>query len=577
MIDLKEWVEKKCFSEKPWLILGKGPTFAKLKEIDLNEYNTFSLNHVVREQKVNVAHIIDIDVVEACAEHLRTNCDWLIMPRRPHVSCRPSEILTLEDWKSSIPVLRDLDEAGRLVCYDLSLGEPAKDDSAVEVHYFSSEAALGILARMGAKTVCSLGVDGGRKYGQRFVDLNSETKLVNGQPSFDLQFEKLEKIAEDNQIDYRPLVPPMLVFVGADRSQWLAAKVLEYSIHKHASKPVRVVTMIDLPVPVPKDPANRQRTGFSFSRFAIPKLAKYRDRALYLDSDMLVFSDLAQLWDIEFGKQKVLCTTQDVPPVWKDNPWFHPGRQFSVMLLDCPNLNWDVCEVVAGLDRGDYNYAQLLFDMCLLAPDQIEDRIPPQWNCLEHYEESKSSLIHYTVIPTQPWTYDQNPHGQLWVTALEEAVAAGWITAAEIEEELRRGYLRQSLAYVARLAKNKDTYGEPVPAETPDVGASQRLQRLVKEWRNAQSEARRNLKRLLLAQAELTNTKDKLDEALNETDKFRASLERTINTSSVVEEEYRLRVLNLESDKHAMYKSKTWRLGRLITKPIGMLKRTIKV
>jgi hypothetical protein len=576
MIELKDWLKQPCISTKPWLILGKGPTFSKLKEINLSEYNTFALNHVVREVKVNVSHIIDIDVVEACADELRSNCEWLIMPRRPHVSCRPSEILTLEDWKNSIPVLRELDEAGKLVCYDLMLGEPASGNSEIEVHYFSSEAALGILARLGARIIRSLGVDGGRKYGPKFVDLDSETKLANGQPSFDLQFEKLEKIADDYSLDYRPLVPPMLVFVGADRSQWLAAKVLEYSIHKHASRPVRVVPMIDLPVPVPKDEKNRQRTGFSFSRFAIPKLAKYRDRALYLDSDMLVFSDLAELWEIEFGKQKILCTTQDVPDAWKDNPWFHPGRQFSVMLLDCQRLNWNVNEVVAGLDKGDYTYAQLLFDMCLVAPDEIEDRIPPAWNCLEHYEEGKSRLLHYTVVPTQPWIYDQNPNGQLWINALEEAVTAGWITAAEIAGELEKGYLRKSLAYVMRLAKNKDTYGEPIPTETPDIGASTHLQRLVKEWRNAKSEARRNLKRLLITQAELTNTKDKLNAAVDETDRFRNSLEETIRNLTAVEEEYRVKVSNLESDKHALYTSKTWRLGRLITKPIGMLARTIK-
>lgn len=571
MIELKDWLSSKHFPEKPWLILGKGPTFAKLKEIDLTQYNTLSLNHVVRELKVNVSHIIDIDVIETCADQLRTNCDWLIMPRRPHVSSRPSEILTIDDWKNSIPILRELDEAGKLVCYDLMLGEPARGVSEIEVHYFSSEAALGVLARMGARTVRSLGVDGGRKYSQKFVDLDSETKLANGQPSFDLQFERLEQIATEYKLDYLPIVEPMLVFVGADRSQLLAAKVLEYSIHKHSSRPVRVVPMIDLPVPVPKDEKNRQRTGFSFSRFAIPKLAKYKGRALYLDSDMLVFSDLAELWDIEFGKQKILCTFQTLPEAWKDNAWAHAGRQYSVMLLDCERLNWDVNEVVRGMDEGKYDYSQLLFEMCLLAPDEIEDRIPPAWNCLEHYEAGDTSLLHYTVIPTQPWLYDQNPNGHLWIDTLEEAVRNGWITAFEIEEEIERGYLRPSLAYIKEKAKNQDTHGEVVPIETPDIGSSANLQRLVKDWRNARAEARIAAKKLLRTEQKLINTEDKLEAALNETDKFRRYLDETIKTTSGIEEEYRQKVINLEQDKHALYTSKTWKLGRLITKPIEIL------
>jgi lipopolysaccharide biosynthesis glycosyltransferase len=329
--------------------------------------------------------------------------------------------------------------------------------------------------------------------------------------------------------------------------------------------------MIDLPVPVPKEEKNRQRTGFSFSRFAIPKIAAYRGRALYVDSDMQVFTDIAELWNIEFGKQRVLCTTQPVPDAWKNNPGFHPGRQFSVMLLDCERLPWDINEVVSGLDRGDYTYQQLLFNMCLVAPDEIEDRIPPAWNCLEHYEEGSSKLVHYTVVETQPWRYDKNPLVHLWTDALKESVQAGWITAAEIEREIDMGYLRPSLAYVKDCAKNQDKYGEPIPAETPDVGYSSRLQHLVKEWRKALCQERQTAKALRLTQAKLANTEDKLAEALTETDKFRRYLDDTIKSSTTVEQEYRLKVSTLENDKHAIYGSKTWKLGRLITKPIQML------
>ena len=88
------------------------------------------------------------------------------------------------------------------------------------------------------------------------------------------------------------------VYVGADRSQQLAVKVLEYSIQRHTTAPVEVIPMIDLPVPVPKDPRNGQRTGFSYSRFCIPKLAGYSGRAVYMDADMQVFKDIQELWKL---------------------------------------------------------------------------------------------------------------------------------------------------------------------------------------------------------------------------------------------------------------------------------------
>jgi lipopolysaccharide biosynthesis glycosyltransferase len=204
--------------------------------------------------------------------------------------------------------------------------------------------------------------------------------------------------------------------------------------------------MLNVPTPVPKDPKNRGRTGFSFSRFHIPKLAGYRGRALYLDADMQVFADLAELWDIDFGSKQVLCTRQDEPPAqWKDSSWFKPGRQMSVMLLDCERLHWDMDEIVGGLDEGRYTYEQLMFDLCVVPDDEIGDNIPPEWNHLEHYEPGKTKLVHYTVVPTQPWKNDTNPLRELWMPEFEEAKAAGVATPEEIDEAVRKRLVKRSL------------------------------------------------------------------------------------------------------------------------------------
>jgi hypothetical protein len=587
MIEFKDWISTQKFTDKPWMILGKGPTYANIGEVEIEKYHTLSLNHVVRERRVDVAHIIDIDVVETCAEQLKENCQWLIMPRKPHVSSLPSEFLTLEDWMNNIPILKEMDALGKLVVYDLVMQAESKNPFEIPVLYFSSEAALGLLARMGVKEVRSLGVDGGRKYSASFNDKDSTTKLINGQPSFDLQFERLEKIADENQIDYRAMIEPMLVFVGTDESQMIATRVLEYTIHKYSSKPVRVIPLLDVKVPTPKDEKNRPRTGFSFYRFAIPKLSKYRGRSLYVDSDMQVFTDIAELWDIPFGDQKVLCTTQGVPDAWKDYQWFHPGRQFSVMMLDCSRLDWDVEKVVQGLDEGRYTYQNLMFDFCLVKPEEIEDRLPSRWNCLEHYEEGESSLVHYTVIPTQPWLVDENPLCQLWVDAFEEAVKAGWISRREIEWHLEKGYLRKSLAYVADFAKIASSGTDALPAESPEVGSSAPLQRLIKAYRRAVNEIHiaktaatesklaelESMRAEKAAKLELAEVKERLSAALSEVETYRKNLDDTIKTTAGVEKEYRSRVEQLEADKHLIYSSKTWRLGRLMTKPVELLRK----
>src|SRR5262245_2056561 len=96
------------------------------------------------------------------------------------------------------------------------------------------------------------------------------------------------------------------VFVGADRSQALGVKVLEFSIKRRTDMPVTVRSMHDLDLPEPADVRQSKRTGFSFTRFAIPALAGRAGRALYLDADMLVLRDLRELYEMPFDGAKVL-------------------------------------------------------------------------------------------------------------------------------------------------------------------------------------------------------------------------------------------------------------------------------
>jgi hypothetical protein len=442
MLELREWIRSADFPDKPWLLLGKGPSFARRGEFDLSAFNLMGINGVVDEQKVDVAHIIDVDVVQRSGERLIENCEYLLMPRRPHVSFMPTERL-LEDFFDELPVLRELDSRGRLVWYNARTSAPVDSSPVIRIQHFTSEASVDILGVMGAKTVRSLGIDGGQGYAK---DFSGQPALANDLPSYDAQFREIEDIVADHGIDYDTLLESMHVFVGVDESQVVAARVLECSIRKHASRPVRFHMMQDIPTPTPKDPANRGRTGFSFSRFLIPKLAGYKGRALYVDADMQVFDDIAEMWEIPFGEHRVLCTRQDEPPEqWKDFAEFHPGRQMSVMMLDCERLTWDIDEIVGGMDRGEYTYQDLLFELCIAPEEHIGDDLPPRWNHLEHYEPGETGLLHYTVVPTQPWKNDENPLKELWEQGFAEAKAAYLVREHEINRLVRGGFLKRSL------------------------------------------------------------------------------------------------------------------------------------
>jgi hypothetical protein len=423
----------------PWLILGKGPSYDLLRSTDVSGYKRLSLNHVVREGPVDVAHMIDIDVAIDCAPSLLANAGVVAMPWFPHVRNKVGP-KTLAEWAAEVPELGQLARQGRLLWYDLSQAKQRHGPGpVVTAAAFSAEAALNLLALAGVKKVRSLGIDGGTSYGSRFDDLKDTTRLNNGHPSYNLQFEGFARTIMSTRLDYAPLdiESPIRVYVGSQEEQMLSVKVLEHSIRRHASMTVEVHPLHRAGVTFrqPKDKKNWPRTPFSFQRFAIPMLAGHRGRAIYLDSDMLVFRDIRELWTLPFDGADLLAARA------KDASERRP--QFSVMMLDCARLKWDPATVVDSLDAGRLDYAQLMHEMALA--EQVRAAIAPEWNSLEHHEPGRTGLLHYTDMSTQPWVYAKNRHGRLWMRELLLAVDDGFISVDEVREHVERGWVRPSL------------------------------------------------------------------------------------------------------------------------------------
>jgi hypothetical protein len=258
---------------------------------------------------------------------------------------------------------------------------------------------------------------------------------------------------------------------------------LTHSITKHSSIPVQVSPLTGVRVPTPRDRRNRSRTPFSFARFAIPELCHHDGRAVYLDSDMLVFGDIAELAGLPFGNARLLCSRQDeAPTAWTDSDWFHPGRQFSVMVLDCARLDWDVRTIVDGLDAGRYGYADLMFDLCVVPDGEIAETVPTTWNHLERYEPGITKLLHYTVVAQQPWRSDDNPLGRVWETAYREAVRAGAVPFDEVDALVRAGEVKRSLL---------DAFDELDPVPAPATGPHPTNDVVAMELRAVRDELRR--------------------------------------------------------------------------------------
>lgn len=224
--------------------------------------------------------------------------------------------------------------------------------------------------------------------------------------------------------------------------------------------------MTQLNLPNPADPRQGKRTGFSFDRFAIPELAGYQGRAIYMDADMLVFSDIRELWEIPFNGAKVIIQ-DDIPEDKQatDRKGAPKKRikQCAVMLLDCGNLNWKAEEIIKGLD-GKYTYEDLMYHLCILEESEIKYAVPYEWNSLEFYDEN-TRLLHYTDMYTQPWVSLENENGYLWINEVQRMLENGSLEWPELEQEVDLGHFRPSLLHELKM----DRTARPLDQETVEM------------------------------------------------------------------------------------------------------------
>jgi hypothetical protein len=225
------------------------------------------------------------------------------------------------------------------------------------------------------------------------------------------------------------------IFVGSAESELLAFRVLEHSIKRHTGLDVEMRTIDNSLAPPPPDARYLPFTNFSYGRFAIPKLAGYQGRAVYMDSDMIVFRDIEELWNTPFNGAKIL--------VEKTNPATDREKVTAVMLMDCSALQWDPAEIVAGLGTK-YDYDELMSMAPLLAEGMMQDRLPVGWNALDYFDD-KTRLLHYTKVGTQPWVYTDHPLGHLWIAEVRMMLDSGALESDYIREQVERQFIRPSL------------------------------------------------------------------------------------------------------------------------------------
>jgi len=220
----------------------------------------------------------------------------------------------------------------------------------------------------------------------------------------------------------------MKVFVGYDPREDIAYQVCKHSIlTRQPNANVRPLVQKELrdagwyTRPVDK----LASTEFTFTRFLVPELANFEGWAVFMDCDMILTTDIKELFDQADDKYAVMCVQHDYTPkegmkMDGQKQTVYPRKNWSsVVLFNCAHPS------NARLTQDMVNDPELngaYFHRFSWLKDEEIGELDHTWNYLVGvYDDIETpKLIHYTE--GGPWfeNYRDCEFNELWKKELQD-------------------------------------------------------------------------------------------------------------------------------------------------------------
>ena len=220
----------------------------------------------------------------------------------------------------------------------------------------------------------------------------------------------------------------MKVFVGYDPREDIAYQVCKHSIlRRRANAEIKPLVQAELrkagwytrPVDV------LASTEFTFTRFLVPELANFNGWALFIDCDVILTTDIAELFAQVDDTKAVMCVQHDYTPkegikMDGQQQTVYPRKNWSsVVLFNCGHPSNKI------LDQDLVNSPEIngayLHRFSWLKDEEIGE-LDHTWNYLVGvYDDIETpKLIHYTE--GGPWfeNYRNCEFHQLWKDELQD-------------------------------------------------------------------------------------------------------------------------------------------------------------
>ena len=213
------------------------------------------------------------------------------------------------------------------------------------------------------------------------------------------------------------------IFVGFDSKEVVAYHVLAQSIIEKSSIPVEFspIVLSNLGGLFTRERNALQSTAFSFSRFLTPYLSGYQGWSIFMDCDMLMRTDIAELWALRDDRYAAMCVKHDYQPkvetkfLGQTQTKYEKKNWSSFILFNndkCRALSPDFVNTATGLQLHQFKW---------LENDDLIGELPVTWNYLvneyDYREDAKN--VHFTDGGPYFEEYKNDDYAEEWFAARE--------------------------------------------------------------------------------------------------------------------------------------------------------------
>jgi hypothetical protein len=195
------------------------------------------------------------------------------------------------------------------------------------------------------------------------------------------------------------------VFIGYDEVEAVAFHSLVQSIIDKTTVPISITPIKLSMLPMYTRKRNpHQSNEFSFTRFLVPHLCNYKGHGVFMDCDMMIRTDLDELWDLMDDTKSVQVVKHDYTPSTRTKflgtiQYAYPRKNWSSFMLfncshhDCHNLT------VEAVNNAPPDYLHQM----KWTTDEAIGELSVDWNHLvgEYEPNPDAKNVHWTL--GGPW------------------------------------------------------------------------------------------------------------------------------------------------------------------------------